>query len=432
MIAIVLAAFIMIVASFTQWSFAETPEPGRDALIDKLVEKGVISRNEAKELVPDTKKEKQKAPFDMNVRAQVRLDYGDLLVGDEANYKTESDLFLRRARLEIEKKLGSLPVGKEMEINLTLDADRADQDFRGGEREDPSNEVELRYLYADWIFADEFALKIGKHKLPFSRVSLTSSSRQLLIERPVSTEAAKDSLGDYQQAQVQVHGDLSAGRIRYYMAFGDGANNLDAVENLDPDADDVQKNAWGNAYIGRLEISPFVEKKKDDTGIGEENHFSVGMNAGILNNVKYTTAAADAAADSRLVGADLATRYKTAAGTFTGGIEYVSFRKEFSYKNTEEPKGFYAQLGFLLPVKILNGMLEPAARYEIFDHDAIQNAGSSGTEERTWTAGFNHYLSKHSIKWSYNYVSTRFDAGVAETVNDRTRKIHQVMMQIYF
>ena len=435
MIAIALAALIIIAALFPQWSFAETTsETAHDALIDKLVEKGVISSHEAKELAPDMKKEKQKAPFNMNVRAQARFDFGDLLINDNETYETESDLYMRRARLEIEKKFETPPFGKELELSITFDADRAGQDFDDSEREDPSSDVELRYLYADWTFADEFALKVGKHKLPFSRVSLTSSSRQLLIERPVSTETAKDGLGDYQQPQLQVHGYLRGGTIGYYLAFSDGVNNLDELQDLDNDADEVRNEAWGNAYIARLELSPVPEKKKDDTGIGDKNHVTLGLNAGTQNNVKYATSAVSSAAvDTWVMGADIAARYSIGAGILTGQAEYVKFRKNFAYKENETPKGRYAQLGYLLPGMILKGRLEPAVRYESFQQGRILNAGVGKThDERIYTAGFNHYLSEHNVKWSYNWVSTRFDAGVAETVNDRTRKIHQILLQFYF
>lgn len=431
---ILLAVMAAVLVSVS--SFAATEKPSVDGLITKLVEKGVISEAEAKELKEDLKKaapSKPEHPFEVKVRGQVRFDTGDLLINDDGRYETENDLFLRRARVEIEKKFEKPPFGKELEINITLDADRSEQDLRGGEREEPNNDVELRYLYGDWMFSDQFAVKLGKHKLPFSRISLTSSSRQLLIERPAATEAAKDALGDYQQAQIQIHGELWDGSIGYYAAYGDGVNNLDTVRDLDSDADDVQKNDWGSAYIGRLEISPIREKKKDDTGIGEQNHLTLGINGGIQNKVKYTTASiSDASLDTIVMGADVAARYNIGGGAVTVQIEYVSFKKDFSYKDEEEPSGYYGQAGYLLPGTILDGRLEPALRYELFDHDTVETEGRSGTEEKSYTLGFNHYLSKHSIKWSYNMVLTKFDEGVAEAVNDRTRRLHQLMMQLYF
>src|SRR6266540_1839962 len=203
-LACAVAAFIMAVGGSS--SLAATGDPAVDALIDKLVEKKVITREDARELEDELKKEKTgepkgavmepakeaqtetakepsklKLPFELKVRAQTRLDTGDLLVGPDDKYRTETDLFLRRVRLEVDKEFKNPPVGKELDLNLTMDADRFDQDFRNGQRRDPRNRVDLHYLYGDWIFLDEFGAEVGKHKLPFLRAELTSSARQLLI-----------------------------------------------------------------------------------------------------------------------------------------------------------------------------------------------------------------------------------------------------------
>lgn len=447
---IAIAVFLLVVVA--GGSFGATGDPTIDSLVEKLVEKGVIDKEDAQELnaVPDEEVSAAavpELPFEIELRMQTRFDAGDLLVDSGDKYETEGDLFLRRVRLAIDKEFANLPLGKELELNLTFDADRAEQDFRGGEREDPSNRADLHYIYADWTIVEAFALKIGKQKLPFSRVSLTSSARQLLIERPAATELAKDSLGDYQQAQFQLHGDFLDGAVRYSFAYADGANNLDALEDLDSEADVVRERRWGNAYLGRIEISPLgftgiprlVEKKRDDTGIGEENHLTLGINAGLQDDIEYSIIldedddSLDATLDTRLFGADLAGRYRLGTmGTLTGQAEYVTFERDFNYRDDEEPDGYYVQLGYLLPATILRGWLEPALRYEVFDHDRIENEGERGTKERTFTAGFNHYLAKHQLKWSYNFVRTRFDDGVAEAVNDSTRDLHQVMLQLSY
>jgi phosphate-selective porin OprO/OprP len=443
--AIAMAVFLLVAVA--GGAFGATGDSAVGSLVEKLVEKGVIDKEDARELgaFPDEEESAAAAPelpFEIELRMQTRFDAGDLLVDSEGEYETESDLFLRRVRLEVEKEFENLPIGQELELNLTFDADRAEQDFRGGEREDPSNRADLQYIYADWTIVGAFALKVGKHKLPFSRVSLTSSARQLLIERPASTELAKDSLGDYQQAQVQLHGDFLDDAIRYYLAYADGANNLDTLEDLDSEADAVRERRWGNAYLGRIEISPLgftgiprlIEKRRDDTGIGDENHLTLGINAGIQDDIRYTTdSVEDASLGTRLFGADLGGRYRLGTmGTLTGQAEYVTFKRDFNYRDDEEPDGYYGQLGYLLPATILRGWLEPALRYEVFDRDRIETEGERGTKERTFTAGFNHYLAKHQLKWSYNFVHTRFDDGVAEAVNDGTRNLHEVLLQLAY
>jgi hypothetical protein len=468
-----LRAFICAVAAVlltAQCLCAATGDPAVDALIEKLVQKGLITRDDAEDLGKDFRKpvadhdmkqtepvqdaqilagekpvkasSKLDLPFDIKMRAQARLDAGDLLVSPEGRYRTETDLFLRRVRLELEKELKTPPFGKELTLNLTLEADRFDQDFRNGRRRDPGNNVGLQYLYGDWVFTDAFGLEIGKHKLPFLRVELTSSGRQLLIERPAVTGAAKDSLGDYHQAQVMAHGEVAGGALRYYFSFADGAANLDALQELDSDASSVQRRRWGNAYTGRIELAPlsfreqgaYTEKKRDDTGIGAESHLTFGFDYGLQQDIRYATeTVADATLDSRVVSADLAGRYSLGAmGTVTGQLEYVSFKRDFNYRQDEKPQGGYLQAGYLLPWTLLGGRFEPALRYEIFDHDRVDNDGASGSKERTISIGTNHYLLKHSVKWAYNFVHTRFDPGVAEAANSRKRDLHQLLLQLYF
>src|SRR6266540_1113405 len=99
---------IAIVAAFLaipMWVHAATGDPAVDAIINKLLNKGVISSDDAKEIEDDLKKgaaerkmpvdtaqektapatgekdKKLKLPFELKVRAQTRLDAGDLLVG---------------------------------------------------------------------------------------------------------------------------------------------------------------------------------------------------------------------------------------------------------------------------------------------------------------------------------------------------------------
>ena len=466
--AFICAVVAVLLTAENPW--AATGDPAVDALIDKLVEKRVITRDDAHELEKDLKKpvdpgnrrptvpaqetqtvtakepskepSKLKLPFEVKVRVQARLDDGDLLVGPESGYKTENDLFLRRVRLEVDKEIKAPPLGKELDLNLTLEADRFDQDFRNGHRRNPGNDVNLQYMYGDWIFIDEFGLEIGKHKLPFLRAELTSSSRQLLIERPVTTGAAKETFGDFHQVQIMAHGDVTGGAVRYYASYADGAANLNALQDLDGDAAAVQRQGWGNAFTARMEVSPlgfpqgraYIEKKKDDTGIGAENHLTIGIDGGYQQGIKYSTASVpDARLDTRLISIDLAGRYTFGAlGTLTGQMEYIDFKRDFNYRHDERPQGVYGQAGYLLPWALLRGRFEPAVRYEYFDHDRIENDGESGSKERTLSIGTNHYLLMHSIKWSYNFVHTRFDRGVAEATNSRSRDLHQLQLQLYF
>jgi len=204
-------------------------------------------------------------------------------------------------------------------------------------------------------------------------------------------------------------------------------------KGIDKNATDVQKKSWGDAFIGRIEFSPggLVETKMDDTGMGGGNFLTIGIHAGTQGEMKYkTSSVSDATVKTSLFGADLAVRYNLGkeAGALTGQIEYTDFKRDFNYKSDEKPEGYYVQIGYLLPFEVIYGKLEPAARYEVFDHDSK----ASDKEEKTFSIGFNHYIVKHKIKWAYNFINTKYDNGVALAVNNKTENIHQIQIQFYF
>src|SRR3989304_7762120 len=135
----------------------------------------------------------------MRIRLQPRLDVGDLVKDDATtptNYESESDFYIRRIRLEFDGNLA-----KNLKYNLHIDADRTGQ-YASTSGSSPTNKPAIYTAYLDYTVADSFGLRVGNAKLPYSRVSLTSSSRQLLVERPVSTEAAKKLFDSYTQTHI--------------------------------------------------------------------------------------------------------------------------------------------------------------------------------------------------------------------------------------
>ena len=152
---------------------------------------------------------------DMNLtirfRLQPRVDIGDLTLSrDGRSYNSESDFYLRRTRLEFE---GDLIKNLKYAVHLS-----GDKWGKAGQ----ADKISLFYAYLDYKFLDTLSLKIGKAKLPYSRISLTSSSKQLLIERPVSTEATKKFFDDFEQPNILAHGKLLNGIMAYYFSYADG------------------------------------------------------------------------------------------------------------------------------------------------------------------------------------------------------------------
>src|SRR4030065_1600329 len=149
---------------------------------------------------------------------QPRLDMGDLAKNDATtptSYESEIDSYLRRLRLEI----GGNMV-KELKYSLVFEADKNGKFAATSGL--PTNEVKIQIANIDYKFDELLGVRFGKAKLPYSRVSLTSSSKQLIVERPVSTEAAKILFNDYYQAHLVFHGTASEGLFAYNLAVADG------------------------------------------------------------------------------------------------------------------------------------------------------------------------------------------------------------------
>src|SRR3989338_3810411 len=75
--------------------------------------------------------------LNIRIRLQPRIDYGDIVKSkDGKSYETESDLYLRRVRLELSGHL----LTKTIKYNLTLTGDKWDKDGH-------TNEIGIQYAY---------------------------------------------------------------------------------------------------------------------------------------------------------------------------------------------------------------------------------------------------------------------------------------------
>ena len=350
---------------------------------------------------------------DMTIRVllQPRIDFGDLIENSAGtSYEREGDLYFRRVRLSA---AGTLL--KNLTYNLTLDADRWDQAGK-------TDSVDLHYAYLRYDYIDELNVEIGKHKLPYSRIALTSSSKQLIIERPVSVEAAKDHFGSYDQFMVMVDGKtniLETGEIKLYFAFADGITAGDIVAT----GPTRTANAADALVMGRIEFSPtgYIEGKKSDAHLGKGKHLTVGVNFAIQKSIEFVENIYSQ--DRELWGFDV-----------SGHLKELTLQFEYNYLKAEsndpavadvEPQGWYVQAGYF----ITRYDIEPVVRYESFDQDS--NVGSA--KEELTTLGLNWYPKGHTLKLGANLVHSEFEVNAdGYLLNDDTANTIQVQGQYYF
>lgn len=339
-------------------------------------------------------------------RLQPRLDFGDLTKSrDQRVYESESDLYMRRARFEFSGYLV-----KDLKYAVHLYADK----WGNGGHDD---EIKLHYSYLDYVFSDRFAMRGGKAKLPYSRVSLASSSKQLIIERPVSTEAAKKVFDDFYQPNLLLHGKSLKGVLAYNLAYADGweEGKTLTVGNT------VYKA--GPLFVGRIELSPpgWIEKKKSDAHLGKGRHLTLGLHYAVQDSIEYQESTFEEGRD--LLGFDLSGHWEG----ITAQFEYNQWKEDFTEpaKQNIEPKGWYLQAGYF--IKGIN--LEPAVRYEEYDQDSNANE----KKEKVWTVGGNWYAKGHSLKISANWARTKLERQASGCLTGDDRKdIFQLQAQFYF
>lgn len=359
------------------------------------------------------------ADMTIRVRLQPRLDLGDIGQNSTTRqFYSETDFYLRRLRLEAEGHLT-----KSLKYNLTLAADREDQNYRARTSTNSATastaddqKFGVHYAYLDYKFADPFSVRFGQYKLPLSRISLSSSARQLIVERPFSSEDAKGLFGDYEQVELMLHGSVAGGIFKYMLAAADGSDQNragTAYANADT----------GLAYIGRLEFSPpgMTEKGQSDAHLGKGRHLTFGLNAGSQGGVKSNGGAIET--DRNLMGADISFHL----GGFTAQAEYNAWKVgETGVLLDLEPKGWYVQAGYFIP----GVNIEPVVRYE--EYDLNSNATTDQTNKYT-TVGLNWYAKGHSLKIGVNWQKSEFGAGNLGTPAQQTeRDVYQVQTQIYF
>lgn len=253
---------------------------------------------------------------------QPRLDTGDLTRTRDGNrYESETDLFIRRAWLDL---YGDLI--KNLKYTVRLAADNL-------ERKLIDEETNVLNAYLDYTFLDAFSVRAGKAKLPYSRIGLSPSAKQLFIERPIFAAPGATVFDEYYQPNLLVHGKFFGGIFAYNIAIAQG---WDDGETLRP-GNTVRKA--DPLYVGRVEFLPpgWIEEKQSDAYLGEGRHFTFGVNYALQNAIEFTESSFGE--DRDLLGFDLSGHWNS----LTAQFEYIHWKVDFTEpgKQAVEPRGWY-------------------------------------------------------------------------------------------
>lgn len=288
---------------------------------------------------------------------------------DEASAPDEDDagFQFRRMKLKAKGHVGNPKIKYELVF--------------AGDRD--SGAVEIEDAKMGYSFGGGWAVNFGKFKIPFLREELTSSSKQLAVDRSLVTEWF--TLDRSEQVELTYGTDT----FNFAFSINDGADEEFSTIGTD-DAEIAVAARVDFALQGKLkQAGDFTTWSKDETGIfiggavffqaGDDDNNNAGSNNGFGN---YTSWTIDGSIETN---------------GFSIFAAYMGANMDFDSSTATDldPMGLLVQAAY----QIIPDTLEPYVRWELIDSDV------QGDEElQAFTFGLNWYIRKHDAKFTTDVV----------------------------
>ncbi|HOQ81495.1 MAG TPA: porin [bacterium] len=347
-------------------------------ILNMLVEKGYITRDESKEILSaiDNIDKKQKEDTSKNiVKASVaeNLNISGYIQGRYNAYEfsgTTDEFTTKRAVIGLSGKVVDNVLFKA-EIDTAKDNKLLNDAW-----------IKLTYL-------PKANITVGQFKIPYSEEYLTSSSAIDTIERslPVDSMATEFDRG------IMVDANLFEKRFYYGVALVNGTGKNTSDDNSSKDV------------IGRVVLTPFANEK--DSALSGLK-FGLNYQTGTQNKYTNRTRSYDRTRYGALV--------KYEIKNFKIQTEYLKQDYNHNPDATKpdaeiESNGWYALMTYTFPMR--NGMnIQPVLKYETYDPD---NNVETNTQSIT-TFGVNWNINK-ATKFSTNYRWRNDDRGGKTATN---------------
>lgn len=313
--------------------------------------------------------------FSMEIAGQVQFRYianfRDDSDFEDANFdgiddnivdETDSGFQLRRTKLNFSGTVGS----PDFEYDITLAVER------------DSGTVVAEDVKLSYDLTDDLTISIGKFKIPFLREELTSSKRQLAVDRSVTTEhftldrAEQVQLAWTPNDWMKLTGSINDGSDSEFTTYNGDQVELGLTGRVDV-------KLAGNWKQGRDITSWSGEEFAAFIGGAIHHQWADSGGANANESEDYTSWTIDGSAEMN--GASIYAAYMGAsADTAAGGRDI-------------DDMGFLIQGGYQIVPKVL----EPFVRYEYLDVDGDDNTSII-------TAGINWYHDKHNAKFTFDVV----------------------------
>ncbi len=400
----------LIYLLFGSVSFAATTQV--DALIGKLVEKGILSRQESiqlkSEIVEDEKlkAEENLPPWVKDTNISYKFGKGVTIgtsdketfkstigsrfqfrfTGEDKETGTDTSSFrIRRAKIYA----SGFAFKPDLEYKIQAN-------FDSGE----DGEFELEDYHFGWTKSKSASVQIGQYKVPFNRQELTSSGKQQFVDRAITN----DEFNLSRDLGIMSHGKMPIFEDRLYY-------NLGIFNGEGP-------NKSGNDTSGMLYVTR--------------------LNWDILGKYDYSESDIKNSQEPQLVaGVAYAFEDREVSGTtirdvdnitLDGGLKWhgLSLQSEYFYRErdvvggaTTISDGVVGQVGyFLIPEH-----LELAGRYA--QVDPSRSVTSDQKEE--WTIGLGYFFKGHDLKLQTDYSRLKTESTSGDIDDDRIRMQIQIV-----
>lgn len=322
-------------------------------------------------------------------RVQARYTFEDF---EDSGKDDVSEFTIRRMKLWLQ--------GNVFSKNLTY---KFQQNF--GEGKSVTEDA-----YAAYKFHDAFALQIGQAKVGQSRQELTSSGKQLFVDRSL----ANDTFNLGRDIGLTAKGQFADHLVEYMAGVYNGNGPNQGNQGSD------------HMLAARIDINPLGNFKMDEAGWPEDKPL---LNIGASYATEKMTNADDSEINSDNDVLDKALNIdgdgalnavisdeldwdiwttnlhaKWLGATF--GAEYYRLNAEADNSTDWDADGYYVQAGY----QVIPKTLELAARYSAIE---LTDANASAEFDKSETqVGVNYYYNKHNAKITADYTMVKDELAI--------------------
>jgi len=362
---------------------------------------------------------------DMYIKVGVRMQ------GTFENYKEEDkatgnttidnwDAYMRRARLEV-----AVGFSKNVSFSMDIRNDKINYQDKG----EGSTTIGDAYIKIKKPFDTSLVnFKLYRAKVDVSRTETVKSAWVVHYDRPhVADEAAQFVSHNRRATNVQMYGHWNH-KIHYQVAVGDGVASdkfHDAVGNSLSDVGGSIKEQ-DFMYGGKIFVSPipgWEEKKRTETYFGVGKHFEVGVGYWRVPRIRFADGTGvKHTIDRTLINYEMSAHYK---GAFIQA-EYFDFDgivKDFENSPTiiGKSNGWYVTGEYVFPEFYY---IAPFIRYEEWDKWEKED----GYKLKSQIFGMNWYLRGNTIKVGVGYQKDDYGKNIG---NKKVKRL-KVTSQFYF